>query len=487
MSSNIPHDPDEPIYVHLSCDDFADDLMLPDPDKLGTYSSLRMVPPGDLQFYFSFGSKTLVADDQPKKIISEIENIIVPKTNILKNIIQKNTIITKTYLTNMMWVPRPPPKFLTARKRLKTPWDFFKSVFRTYKPDDKQTLNSWFEFDWDNTKIHKIIKVGSDLKLVKDFLKENYIYFRETYKYYSAVAPAGLIFSIGTNTLSDIVSNCHSLVDNDTLKLSDLDLEFVATNSGVVKHKFNPERQICRHELMEIFVRIALTKYYKTKMVETMPDAVYKIFNENLKDFFSQFDCHKWRKERLWNEECDLAFKRNMITFEKIYKQNSGRYALPGATRYMSLDEFFDLITGWGVVNENFGQREISILFNLSMMTQKNELDFDKHFNMILVEFIEAAGRVADKLNIPPLIDEQETEDDKVPGETFYENLERRFKKSYHDLGLDYKIETLIYLMAKYCLKKPDIEIMEKSVQKYYEEKRTAPIAKKYGISDKKY
>ena len=87
-----------------------------------------------------------------------------------------------------------------------------------------------------------------------------------------------------------------------------------------------------------------------------------------------------------------------MPTFEKIYKKNSGRYALPGATKYMSLDEFFDLICACGVVDDNFGQREIGTLWNLSMMTQKNELEFDKHFNMILVEFIEATGRVADKL-----------------------------------------------------------------------------------------
>lgn len=48
-----------------------------------------------------------------------------------------------------------------------------------------------------------------------------------------------------------------------------------------------------------------------------------------------------------------------MLTFDKIYKQNSGRYALPGATRFMSLDEFFDLICGCGIVDDTFGQREI--------------------------------------------------------------------------------------------------------------------------------
>ena len=41
--------------------------------------------------------------------------------------------------------------------------------------------------------------------------------------------------------------------------------------------------------------------------------------------------------------------------------------------------------------------------------------------------------------------------------------------------------------MARSWLKKPDIEIMEKAVQKFYEEKMSAPKAKRYGISDKKY
>mmetsp|Transcript_17127 Transcript_17127/g.16800 ORF Transcript_17127/g.16800 Transcript_17127/m.16800 type:complete len:204 (+) Transcript_17127:389-1000(+) len=202
----------------------------------------------------------------------------------------------------MKCIPRPPPKFMVGRERLKTPWDFFKSVFRTYKPDDKKTLNGCFEIDWDNTKIGKVIKNGDELVAVKRYLKENYKAFRETYKYYSAVAPIGLICSIGTNTFSDIVSNCPGVINNENFKLSDLDLEFVATNAGLGRAKFNPDRQLVRHEFIEIFVRIAITKYYKNKLVETIPEAISKLYEENLKDMFSRFDCHKWRKERLWNE-----------------------------------------------------------------------------------------------------------------------------------------------------------------------------------------
>ena len=72
---------------------------------------------------------------------------------------------------------------------------------------------------------------------------------------------------------------------------------------------------------------------------------------------------------------------------------------MPGSPKFMSLDEFIDLITLAGVVDENFGSREIAPMFNLSMMTQKNELDFDRHINMTMPEFIEAIGRIADKLS----------------------------------------------------------------------------------------
>ena len=45
----------------------------------------------------------------------------------------------------------------------------------------------------------------------------------------------GNIFCIGTNVFTDIISNCGDMIDQKTLKLSDLDLEFVATKSGPKK------------------------------------------------------------------------------------------------------------------------------------------------------------------------------------------------------------------------------------------------------------
>ena len=88
---------------------------------------------------------------------------------------------------------------------------------------------------------------------------------RETYKYFSAVDPSGLIWCIGTNTYTEIVSNCHGFIDGKTFKMSDLDLEFVATNAGQKSgnHR-NPERQLIRFNFLEVLVRLSIDKFIKS-------------------------------------------------------------------------------------------------------------------------------------------------------------------------------------------------------------------------------
>lgn len=53
---------------------------------------------------------------------------------------------------------RPPPKEPPSRAKEKEPWDFKKSVFAPYYPDSDTLLNSCFEFDWECSKISKVIK-----------------------------------------------------------------------------------------------------------------------------------------------------------------------------------------------------------------------------------------------------------------------------------------------------------------------------------------
>ena len=63
----------------------------------------------------------------------------------------------------------------------------------------------------------------------------------------------------------------------------------------------------------------------------------------------------------------------------------------------MRLNRLIDLITDSGVCDDNFGAREIGVIYNLSMMTQVDEIHHTRHMDMRFIEYVEALARVADK------------------------------------------------------------------------------------------
>ena len=71
----------------------------------------------------------------------------------------------------------------------------------------------------------------------------------------------------------------------------------------------------------------------------------------------------------------------------------------------MSLEEFVQMLQDARLIDENFGNREAGPLFNVSMMTNRKELETEKHLNMTFVEFLEALARVADKFSMSNIED----------------------------------------------------------------------------------
>ena len=72
---------------------------------------------------------------------------------------------------------------------------------------------------------------------------------KETYKYFASINPIGDVWAITSNPLTDFV-NQAGLVDGKTIKLSDVDLKFIATCSSAIEWKGNyrnPERALVRY------------------------------------------------------------------------------------------------------------------------------------------------------------------------------------------------------------------------------------------------
>jgi len=70
-----------------------------------------------------------------------------------------------------------------------------------------------------------------------------------------------------------------------------------------------------------------------------MAEAVEMFFDKNMNPFISKFDCHHWRRTRLWNEECDIVFKYYMPILKALYEKYSGKLTKPGQPKFMCMEE----------------------------------------------------------------------------------------------------------------------------------------------------
>lgn len=85
--------------------------------------------------------------------------------------------------------------------------------------------------------------------------------------------------------------------------------------------------------MLEVLCRLAFNKFLdeKIRIVETPVEAVQMAFENHFLFHFNDFDCNKWREEKLWNEDFDLLFTRlGEAGFKKVFEKYSGRYAPPG-------------------------------------------------------------------------------------------------------------------------------------------------------------
>jgi NLR family CARD domain-containing protein 3 len=220
-------------------------------------------------------------------------------------------------------------------------------------------LSKCFELDWSRTKIARLIKDENERAQVKELLRKNYRWFRESYKYISGLDPQKDLFCVSLTEYSNQVQQMYNMVDGTTLKLADLDLEFIATNAAsVIVSKYNPERALVRHNWLEIFVRLCQTKYIKNgaggPTVKTWTTAMTAFLRNQLLPYFKQFDSHAWRKQICWQESVDLIIKISLQVLKAIFVKFSGRNAAPGAPRFMSLSEFQDMIVVGAVVQKDF-------------------------------------------------------------------------------------------------------------------------------------
>ncbi len=64
-----------------------------------------------------------------------------------------------------------------------------------------------------------------------------------------------------------------------------------------------------------------------------------------------------------------MAFKFGLKTLKEVYKLFSGKFANPGAPKFMSTVEFTEMINEMYIYSDYFTANQVLIHFNLAMMT----------------------------------------------------------------------------------------------------------------------
>ena len=166
-----------------------------------------------------------------------------------------------------------------------------------------------------------LIMPGAISEKIKNFFSNNKIQLKniliskykkmiETYKNLSAYL-GWKIWQIGQNQITEFVSNCPDLLDKNYL-INDVLVKVTEVKSNAIdkqdkKRTNNIPDNIIRHQFMSLLVKI--TKYFRTKQMPSIVDAVEYSFQHHYDYYLNQFDNHKWRKERYYNEPVDNILK----------------------------------------------------------------------------------------------------------------------------------------------------------------------------------
>lgn len=389
----------EPVCIHLECDDFQPDLLTKDGEF---FSITRVVPPGKVRFFFSLNLVMIKAKD-----------ISVVKVNppIKKEIEFWNSTKVTVYLNNLNQVetsgkaynfkdtfeilPRIPGKIFKPEENQleKIPWKFSTSIFKNYKADDESIHSDCFEFDWNHSKISTIIKKQLDQSQFKACLFQVYPSIKEAYKVLSSYS-VGELPCIGANVLTELLNQCS--VFDEHYKLSDFGVNWSSIIGQSNKNQiFSPRNALARHEFLEFIVRIAHDKYIRNKICFSMTEALTKLMEEHLLARLKNLSVSEWRDNEYFCEIVDVTLKAHRMILENLYTLYSGRNTAPGQKPFMSLEEFRQICNEGGLVSDSFAAREIDFCFYVSISTQTDELTKKRHTEMNFTEFLEAITRAS--------------------------------------------------------------------------------------------
>jgi hypothetical protein len=213
-----------------------------------------------------------------------------------------------------------------------------------------------------------------ELEECKLILKKNYkemyiIYLKsyiiilqirmETYKHWSAQGKLKGLVSISLNAYTEFITKHIHVIDSPYFTLADSDTLFIYVN-GKEQSSTNSVLSLVRYEFLEIIFRIALKRFYKSKILlilsfpnfifvffyleikclflgkqaDSPQESVKKFLNEYFMNMCSDYDNQIFRDLYYWNEKCDNVLKAYLPLLNKIFNMYGGTHRKPSEKMY---------------------------------------------------------------------------------------------------------------------------------------------------------
>ena len=104
------------------------------------------------------------------------------------------------------------------------------------------------------------------------------------------------------------------LLDNSNFNTSDADRLFIAVNSGV-RGQLNPANALVRYQMIEVFYRIALAKFFQ-KQIDNESDSIQVILEQYVSKLRGKYDQCAYRRKNFWTMEVDNILKAFRLLFK---------------------------------------------------------------------------------------------------------------------------------------------------------------------------
>jgi len=150
-----------------------------------------------------------------------------------------------------------------------------------------------------------------------------------------------------------------------------LDRLFIAVNVELVDMEDNPDKSLCRFELLELLIRIAGAKYKDPKICSTYSESLERLLDDHFIPYCEDLEWQEFRDDELWCLECSDILECNLEGLLKLYK----KYLHP-LKKSMTSEGIVKLFSKDSVVS--LPEKDSVWCFGMSKMTVVDELTQSK-------------------------------------------------------------------------------------------------------------